>query len=161
MPKKSIWLRIEEGAEKYLPLATSVILPSIYAVWLWRSGDPLPDDTKELFAAVISVAGVALAFIATIQGYLLSILNSDIVKRMRQVGGLEAVFTHFKSSFKACSICLASTGLMLFFKFSGAQTLLHKAAFVAWLGAALYAFIACLRTINTFQDLLQKASTER
>jgi hypothetical protein len=138
--------------ERFGPLLVAVGLTATtcYDKWLLTP----PKDFPVLLQAVINVAAIAVGFLATAKGILISVHERSIIKRLKEAEQFLPLVNYFiEAVFWCMGLCLISACLLVA-TFPG-STVWTRILMVAWIGFLGGAGTACFRVIYLFSAILR------
>jgi len=142
--------------ERALPLLFALLVACGY--WIgchyFLSGIYIPNKIENLFNAGISVAGVMVAFVATLQGILISLDKSPIVIRLQELGAYKLLISYFSSAVRWGFALIIVSAAGLFLDFTNPAKL-QKVFFIGWLGIAIMAAATAYRIIYLFGHVVR------
>lgn len=119
--------------EKIYPYLFGAIAMSSYN--LFFSQYQLPHNTKDLFAAIVTIASIAVGFLATMKSILLTLGNSSIVRKLKQTEHYTLLKKYLMAAINLGFLCAIASAVFLLFDFS------NKNSFNSWL-ISVWVFIA-------------------
>jgi hypothetical protein len=102
--------------ERFYPLLLGTCVGCVAYYLNSRYG--IPDNIKEIFAAVMNVFGVAIGFLATVKTVILGFNEQDIIKKLKKTGSYKKLLNYFLNAVQYSFALLAAStvGLSLNFK---------------------------------------------
>ncbi len=142
--------------EKWWPVwlssaATGGYTLTSYAVH--RGPAHVPANSHEIFIAAITVAGIAVAFLAALEGILLSIRETRLIARLQELEIYNALLRYFSSAINSGMFCIVISAAGLFFNASAPQ-ITHRVFFLVWLFFSTLTAAMCFRVTRLFSKIL-------
>jgi hypothetical protein len=114
----------------------------------------IPDTLHQLFAAVISIAAIAVGFLATAKALLITISEDrPLIQKLNAIGYYDR-FHHYLDAGIGWSFALSifsAVGLLISFK---SEELWHFALLSAWVGLATTTILLYVRVVRILNRLL-------
>lgn len=140
----------ESSFERWYPIAAGAISFVVY--WVFISSTPPPKTFASVLGSVVSVAGIAVGFFAAAQSIFISIDNSLIIKRLKELGRYKVVIRHLHAAMTYSFLLALMSGVGLLKDFETS----HWPPFIVslWIGAMVTATLSCLRIILLYKKIL-------
>jgi hypothetical protein len=145
-------------AERSYPLVVGIASGAIYLTAPALRNHQLPDTLTGLLSAMVSVAGIAVGFLATAKSILVSIDDKEIIRKLKKVGYYKRIIGYLRSAIRwsfALAV-LSAAGMLIDLK--GNWEPWKAVCFAIWLGVTVTAALSYYRVIGLFYDVL--ASTD-
>jgi hypothetical protein len=145
-------MHLNKHIERRFPLVVSLCVAGV--AWQHHWFDPVPAQFSNLLQAVINVAAIAVGFIATAKGILISSHDREIVRNLSAAKQLGALIDYFIAATLWCiCLCLLSAYLLVFdLKES---SVLARVLPIGWLFILSGSVCACVRVIYLFNLILR------
>lgn len=117
----------------------------------------VPKNFREVLTAVITVAGVAVAFIAAIQGIFLTLGSTNsVVDRLKELGAYDHLLNYFASAIRWCLFLVAFSMAGYFFEMPESDLSRPQMSyFVLWMFLIGTTGGACYRITKLFDRTLR------
>lgn len=153
-------MKLALNPEKWGPSLMGLVFGSAH-FWLWRSAFPASGD---VISSVTNVSGIAVGFLATAQGLLISLSETQVVRDLKQLGVHSLLMKYFTTAIhSSLLLCLLSLVLSLDppspekpSPFFGQHWM-----FSLWIGLTVFTLAANYRVISLFSRVLHRASRDK
>jgi len=150
---------MSEYFERYYPFAFGVVAAGAYLLLL--RNEPFPDTTKDVLSAIISLASIAVGFLATVKAILVSIEDRPAIVWLRRGSFYKRFRAYtFQAIYASFAIAVVSVaGLLLFPKIERASWAFWVAA--GYLAALVWTGASYVRVVSVFRVMLTGSDEKR
>lgn len=148
--------------EQWHPLGLGIVVSATYLLIPATRQYVFPDTLPNLLAAVITVAGVAIGFLATSKSILVSIDDKPIIQRIRDGGLYPRIVGYIKAAtFWSFLLTIASVlALLVDYRGLTAWDWPHAIGAAFWLGIAVATMAAHYRAVGIWYTILANIGTQ-
>ncbi|MEZ6099972.1 MAG: hypothetical protein R3E01_13470 [Pirellulaceae bacterium] len=141
--------------ERWYPVLGGAVVAIVYfAVPVLRQY-ALPATASTLMAAIVSIGGIAIGFLATAKSILVSIDDKAIIAKLKKSGYYRRIISYLRYAVRwSFALTIYSAALLLVDLNSG-WTIWHSAGFSLWLLLAVASTLSYYRVINIFYAVLE------
>jgi hypothetical protein len=143
-------------AERWIPQVAAILIAVCY--WHWGSSIVLPKTSVNILTSIVTVAGVAVGFLAAIEAIVLSIDSSRIVRDLKTAGLYDRLVAYIHSGLWWSFVLSCISTVALFKDFDTTHWPLW--AIAIWCGSMTGTVLANGRVIYAFDKILRLRSKE-
>jgi len=149
-------------AERWYPLVGGVASALLYLAIPLSRTHVLPETLPNLLSAVLTVAGVAIGFLATVKSILISIDERPIVQRMKEAGVYRRVIGYLRAAITWSFILtlVSSVALLANYKDVRVWDTQRQLGTAIWIVVAVGALLSYYRIAGIWQEILDRMDTE-
>jgi uncharacterized membrane protein YbhN (UPF0104 family) len=142
------------GIERWFPQVAATLCAVAY--WYFLSSLTIPKTAVNILGALVTVAGVAVGFLAAAEAIVLSIDQSKIIQELQRSGFYDLLIRYLHSGLIWSFIlsCLSTIGLLKDFE----KTNWPPWVVAAWCGVFVATALANARVIYVFDRILRARS---
>lgn len=154
--------RLQMAFEQWYPLIGGAAIAAAYSLIKPAREYVLPDTMPNLLSAILTVAGVAIGFLATVKSILISIDERPIVQRMKEAGIYRRVIGYLRAAITWSFILtfISAAALLLSYKEITTWTTSRQVLTAIWLAVAAGALLSYYRIARIWRTILDRMDTE-
>lgn len=143
--------------ERLGPHVLALVIVTVYGAVSWKQTGQIyvPARSAELLGTGITVSGVAVAFIATIQGILLSMTGHAVIQRLKELRVYSVLLSYFTCAINWCMFFILLSVAAYFAEWQNPNTL-QRWLFLFWLLVGLIGTGTCFRITRLFSKILHE-----
>lgn len=144
------------GWERCYPVLLGIIAAAIYLSVPQARNYRMPESLAALMAAVVSIGGISVGFLATAKSILVTIDDKAIIQKLKKAGYYKRIVKYLLAGIKWSFLLTlwSAAALLVDLKGTMAWTWLHAAGFAVWVFLAVTATLSYYRIINIFYAIL-------
>jgi hypothetical protein len=140
--------------EKWFPIVVGTVAAMLY--FLMFRGYAITDSVQNLLLAIVSIAAIAVGFLATAKSILISIDDKLIVQRLKRVGYYKILVDYLLGAvWWSFGLSILSTACILVDWKDPGGAWWNRLLLAAWIFVLTTAMLACGRVIYIFGKLLR------
>lgn len=143
--------------ERWYPGVGAGVVAAVYWFTPSLSTHVLPDTLPSLLAAIVSIGGIAVGFMATIKAILISVDDRPIVQRMKEAGIYRRVLSFLRSGIRWSFLLTLVSAAALVVEYRGVQNWspYYAAGTSLWLFLATGSVLSYVRVSSVWTSMLQ------
>lgn len=149
--------------ERWHPFVIGMVVAIVYLSVRPLSSHVLPDTLPTLLSAIVSVAAIAVGFLATAKSILISADDKPIIKRAKEAGVYRRIVLYFRAAISWSFALSIASVLALLFDYRGLKTWdwPHAIGTAAWLWLATGAILSYLRIARLWYTVLDSLEVKQ
>lgn len=146
--------------ERFYPIVCGIIAAAAYMLIPAARDYRMPESISALMAAVVSVGGISVGFLATAKSILVSIDDREIIKKLKQSGYYRRIVGYLRAAIRWSFWLTLWSAAALVVDLKGQPnqpiewTIWHAAGFGVWVLLAVTATLAYYRVISIFYAVM-------
>ncbi|MCC6493498.1 MAG: hypothetical protein IT424_10800 [Pirellulales bacterium] len=146
--------------EKWYPILIASAVTAIYLSVPALRQYALPPTASALMAAIVSIGGIAIGFLATAKSILVSIDDREIIQKLKSSGYYKRIIAYLRTAIRWSFLLTGYSAAALLVEFGPATSwsFSYSVGFSVWLLLATASALSYYRVINIFYAVLESLS---
>ena len=146
--------------EKWYPIIIAGAVTAIYLSVPALRQYALPPSASALMAAIVSIGGIAIGFLATAKSILVSIDDREIIQKLKSSGYYRRIISYLRTAIRWSFLLTGYSAAALLVEFGPSTnwSFAHSVGFSIWLLLATVSTLSYYRVINIFYAVLESLS---
>lgn len=142
--------------ERSFPILGGLLIAAAYLATPLARNYQLPESVSALMAAIVSIGGISVGFLATAKSILISIDDKEIVKRLKATGYYKRIVGYLRAAifWSFLLTIYSAAALLVDLKSVNPWTIYRAAGFAGWLFLAATATLSYFRVASIYYSVL-------